>query len=123
LADSLETNDDAGAQAKRIFGAHGKIKATVDFWDDQTDVYALALRAGQRLTAVLSGPARTAHDLSLWQPGTQSIAGLADQHLRLTHSPRRIAYAVPRGKGGVYYMAVKITEPGAGRYALAFSKR
>ena len=127
-ADKFETNDDAGASARRIFGAHGTIKATIDFWDDPVDVYALALRPGQTLTATFRGPVDTADDLLLWSPQTQSVNTPVDLAFRVVRSTKpgsnqRLAYTVPRGAGGLYYLEVKITEPGSGRYTLKFLKR
>ena len=128
VADKFETNDDAGSSARRISGTHGTIKATVDFWDDQVDVYALPLRAGQTLTATLAGPLDTADDLLLWGPQTQSVNTLTDLAFRVARSTKpgssqRLAYKAPRGAGGRYYLEVKITEPGSGLYTLKFSKR
>jgi hypothetical protein len=127
-ADVLETNDDAGAQAKRIFGATKQIKATIDFWDDQIDVYSVALQAGQRLTATLTGPAGTFDDLLLWSPQAQTVTNLANPSYRLAQSikpsaQQRLAYSVPRRQSGLYYLEVKITAPGSGRYTLGFAKR
>jgi hypothetical protein len=34
-----------------------------------------------------------------------------------------LAYRAQRGRAGVYYLEVKITAPGTGRYALGYSKR
>jgi subtilisin family serine protease len=127
-ADKLETNDDAGAHAKRIYGARKELKATIDYWDDQIDVYRVALRAGQRLTATLTGPPRSNVKLVLWSPRTQSVTVIPDSALRLARSAKpgsqqRLAYRVPRGAGGLHYLEVKITAPGSGRYTLGFAKQ
>jgi hypothetical protein len=127
-ADALETNDNAGSQARRIYGATKQIKATIDFWDDQIDVYAIALRPGQRLTAHLAGPAGTSDDLLLWSPQTQTVTDFANPGYRVSESTKsgsqqRLAYRVPRGRGGMYYLEVKITQQGSGRYTLNFAKR
>ena len=42
--DRLETNDDAGPSAYKLWGSNRQFTATVDFWDDQDDVYAIQLR-------------------------------------------------------------------------------
>jgi hypothetical protein len=127
-ADALETNDNAGSQAKRIYGATKQIKATIDYWDDQIDVYAIAVRAGQRFTARLAGPLGTNVDLFLWSPQTETVTNFADQSNRVSQSTKsgsqqNLAYRVPRGLGGVYYLEVKITQQGSGRYTLGFTKR
>ncbi len=41
--DRLEPNDDAGAQAAHLWGQTNRLEATLDFWDDQNDVYAIRL--------------------------------------------------------------------------------
>ena len=54
-ADRLEANDDAGAQARTLFGPRGgRVEATIDFWDDQSDVYRIRLFPGQRLFVSMS---------------------------------------------------------------------
>ncbi len=124
--DRLETNDDAGPSAKRLYGGRaGGLEATIDFWDDQTDVYAVRLRAGQRLNATMLGPPRTR--LFLWRPGTRTVEGLSVALQR-----RRIAQSIQRGAAeriayrasstGWYFLQVKIAAPGAGAYRLRFAK-
>src|SRR4029079_7284260 len=45
----LEPNDDAGGNAARLGPKVTSVKATIDFWDDQIDVYRLYLRKGQKV--------------------------------------------------------------------------
>lgn len=72
-ADAREPNDDAGAQAHRLWGERHAITATVDRWDDPNDVYAVLLRKGERLVATLSGPDSGRARLVLWSPGTTTV--------------------------------------------------
>ena len=125
-ADRFETNDDAGPRARRLFGSGSvRFRATLDFWDDPVDVYAIRLRAGQTLTATLRGPARTNANLALWRPTTQTI-----------HSPtRRLRTARSAGPGsserlahraigaGWYFLEVRLVAPGSGGYALSYVRR
>ena len=127
-ADRYEANDDAGGQAATVFGRKRRLEATVDFWDDQIDVYRVKLRNGQRLIATLRGPAGDNLDLALWKPGTEHVDTLsaAFSGRRATQSARpgpneRIAYRA-RG-GGWYYLEVKITAPGYGAYSLEITKK
>ena len=129
-ADRLEANDDAGPRARTLFGARGgRVQATVDFWDDQSDVYRVFLRRGQRLYASLTG--RAGAKLSLWRPGTMTVEGLSlrVQRQRIMHSrtrgtQERLAFRAPRKRGrGWYYVQVKLGTPGAGPYTLAYAKR
>lgn len=126
-ADAYETNDDAGDRAYPLYGRSRLVRATLDFWDDQIDVYAVRVRRGERIAAVLRGPAGTDTDLILWKPGTQRVEGLSArrQALRATQSARagpneRFLYEAPAG--GWYFVEVKLTTPGAGSYTLRVAK-
>ncbi len=126
--DRFEPNDDAGAAAARLFGARTNITATVDFWDDQIDVYSVYLRRGQRLRASLDGPYKSHSSLALWKPGTTQVTGFSLAQLR-----RRVAQSARKGwrqkvshraaTKGWYFLQVKIDDTGAGPYRLTFTKR
>ena len=125
--DRFEANDDV-ATAARLWGRKGhRIRATIDYWDDQVDVYKIRLRRGQRLGARLRGPRGTDTNLFLWKPGTRRIAGSAvDRRLLAAHSKspgsdERIR--VRAQEAGWYFLEVKISTAGAGRYSLSFRKR
>jgi len=49
--DKDETNDDAGTQAWTLWGKQVTVTATVDYYDDQVDVYRIALSGGERVAA------------------------------------------------------------------------
>ena len=49
--DKAEPNDDAGARSFRVRRPTVNRTASLDFWDDQNDVYAVRLRRGGRLVA------------------------------------------------------------------------
>ena len=58
--DRLEPNDDAGQAAAAIWGTSNRIQATLDFWDDQNDVYAIRLKQRQQVfVSVQARPAPT----------------------------------------------------------------
>jgi hypothetical protein len=127
-ADDFETNDDAGAAAHRLWGRKRSLEATIDFWDDQSDVYAVRLRNGERISAALRGPGGAR--LFLWRPGTQRVEGLSVrlQRMRVAQSNahgavQRFAYRAAKNGGGWYYLQVKIGSPGSGPYTLGYSKR
>ena len=126
-ADRYESNDDAGARAFALWGRSIDVKATLDFWDDQIDVYRIKLRKGQTVAVSLQGPAGTRPNLMLWRPGTQQVEGLSPvlQARRLTQSVRGGANAhfLHRARqDGWYYVEVKLPQPGAGQYRLHISK-
>ena len=127
--DAFETNDDAGPWARAMWGPKGRtFKATLDYWDDQLDVYSVVLRPRQRLYARLSGGKRAQVRMTLWKPGTKSVEGIAvplAQRAALSArrgNQERLVYTAK--KGGTYFIEVKLQsqtqEPYA--YTLAFSK-
>ncbi len=125
-ADRYETNDDVGSKNVRIAGAHGKLTATLDYWDDQTDVYAVNLAARTRLVVSLAGATAAQAGLRLWSPQTRSVFG-ASNKLSVARSTRvgaaqRLSYVVPVAKSGRYHLQVKIARPGTGLYTLSWKK-
>ncbi len=125
-ADRFEPNEAAGPRAVRLYGASRTVRATLDFWDDQRDVYAVYLRAGQRLFASLRGPRSGRSALALWRPGTVSVDDLSRQDLRAQVAQRpgrneRLGYRAETS--GWHYLEVELTTPGAGDYRLALAKR
>jgi subtilisin family serine protease len=120
--DRYETNDDAGARAKRL-GRRKVVTASLDYWDDQNDVYAVRLRRGQRLRLVLNGLAKTKPDLNLavWLPRTRRVDHHRSVHQLAAHKSgpganEQLRYRAV--KPGLYYVQVKISAPGAGSYQL-----
>ena len=125
--DRYEANDEALSAAK-IWGRKGqRISATIDYWDDPVDVYRVKLRRGQRLAALLRGPSGTDTNLLLWKPGTRRVGGVAvDRRLLAAQSksPGSLEHIRVRARQtGWYFLEVKVTTPGAGRYSLRFRKR
>jgi subtilisin family serine protease len=124
--DRLEPNDDAGGGAARLGTGVTTVKATIDFWDDQIDVYRLYFKKGQRIRLGLNGPAGAPTNLLLWKPGTKHVNDLRAQHLRAAQSigpgsSHVIAYRARTT--GMYYVEVKLTARGFGPYQLTISRR
>jgi subtilisin family serine protease len=124
--DRYEANDEASIAAP-IWGRKGQgIRATIDYWDDRVDVYKIKLRPGE-LVARLRGPGGANSNLFLWKPGTQRIGGKStDRRLLAAQSKspgsrERIRLNVTRR--GWYYLVVKVSTPGEGRYTLRYRKR
>jgi subtilisin family serine protease len=123
--DRLEPNDDAGGSAARLGTKVTSVKATIDFWDDQIDVYRLYFRKGQRTRLVLNGPEGSTSNLLLWKPGTKHVNDLRTQHLRAAQAigpgpSHAIGYRVPAS--GWYYAEVKLTARGFGPYELTIAR-
>jgi subtilisin family serine protease len=125
-ADRYETNDDAGTHAYTVWGKTRTINATLDFYDDQVDVYRIALAKGERVSAKLIGGWTGANlSLLLWRPGTERVDDLARQNLRVAQSlapgsAQRLVYRAVTG--GWFYLEAKVTAPGSGGYALTIAK-
>jgi subtilisin family serine protease len=125
--DRYESNDDAGERAFALWGRSIDVTATLDFWDDQIDVYKIKLLKGQTVAVSLQGPAGTGPNLVLWRPGTEQVEGLSPtlQERRLTQSVRggATAHFLHRARqDGWYYVELKLPRPGAGQYRLHISK-
>jgi subtilisin family serine protease len=123
--DRYEPNDDAGSEAATVTNSVKTVTATIDYWDDEIDVYRIHLAARQRLRLRLAGPPSTTTNLLLWKPETVHVNDLRTQRLRAAQSIKRgpnqgIAYRVP--SRGWYYVEVKLTTPGFGRYTLSISR-
>jgi subtilisin family serine protease len=121
-ADRLEPNDSA-SQARKLFGVHPSLNATLDYWDDRADVYRVKLVPGQHLQARVA--ARWSHAeiaLSLWRPGTKTVFSKRGAVARTKHPGRTQRLSYPARKGGWYYVELRLTHHGSGRYALHLKK-
>jgi subtilisin family serine protease len=124
--DKYETNDDAGARAKRL-GRRKSLVASLDYWNDQNDVYAVRVRKGRRLRLRLKGLNGIRSDLNLavWRPGTRRVDHHRSVHQLVSHkggpgASERLVFRAPRT--GLYYVQVKISTPGAGQYQLKLAR-
>lgn len=126
--DRFESNDDAGSLAAPLRMLRASFGATIDYWDDPTDVYKTYVRRGQRITVTLAGPLGADLSLILWRPGTRSVESLLPslQRQRAAQSLRpgpneRLTYRAPAA--GWYYIHVRVGTRDAGAYRLSFTKR
>jgi Subtilase family len=127
--DRYEGNDDAGDRAFTLYGRSIDIVATLDFWDDQIDVYRIKLAKRQTVAVSLRGPAHTDTNLILWKPGTLQVE---PRNLSPALQTRRVTQSVHAGPNehflhrarqeGWYYFEVKMSAPGEGQYRLHISK-
>jgi serine protease len=124
-ADRLEPNDDAGSHAPVLPASVKQLKTTIDYWDDQVDVYKTHLVKGHLLRLRLVGPLGTTTNLLLWKPGTRSVNDLRGQNLRAAESIspgsiHKLSYRVRAT--GWYYVEVKLTTKGFGAYTLTLTR-
>jgi Subtilase family len=116
--DAHEPNDNAGEDAYRLYFPPGEkarfVKASVDFWDDQDDVFAVYLRRGERLYVSMVPAVPSNVVLALWRPGTASVSDLARQDRRLRFSDRagrRERLAWEAAQEGWHYLQARLTAP------------
>jgi hypothetical protein len=126
-ADRYETNDDAGMQSRTLWGKQVKVSATIDYYDDQIDVYRIALSPGERVAARVTGDWPGANvNLVLWKPGTSRVEDEPAPTLRAAQSiaPGSTQSVTFRSPGrGWYYVEVKVASPGSGPYTLTLDKK
>ncbi len=126
MRDRYETNDDVGKRAAFFSRSSRRLKATVDFWDDQDDVYAVRLQARQRVWVSLAAGDSADLSLALWLPQTRSVTNVPSVRHRAKLSARpggheHIAFTAPAT--GTYYFHVRISSPGHAGYRLTYVKR
>lgn len=126
-ADNLEPNDDAGSRAHRLFIRRNSrtVSATLDFYEDATDVYRVRLRKGERGVFRLVGPEGTDVNLVLWRPGTKDVTAFAPRGFvaaiaRKPGAKERIRFRAK--KGGWYFLQVKLSEGVGGPYRLTIRR-
>jgi len=124
-ADAFEPNDDAGTRAYTLWGPAREVEATVDFFEDPTDVYRIRLRRGERVAVRLRGPVGTDANLILWRPGAKSVETFPPRGLVADVANRPGARELLRFKadeGGWYFLQVKLSEGRGGAYRLSVEK-
>jgi hypothetical protein len=129
--DHLEPNDDAGPWAHAVPPLPRTVEASLDYWDDNIDVYRLHLNKGARVFARLSTGSRAAVRLALWAPGTQHVELAPDKAQKDTRVARgqrvgaqvRLSYRAKTS--GVYYLEAKLVAPVRNpvQYRLGLSRR
>jgi hypothetical protein len=71
--DRLEPNDDAGPWAHSLPPLPRTVAASLDYWDDDVDVYRVRLVKGESVFGRLTPSSRANVLLSLWPPGTKTV--------------------------------------------------
>ncbi len=109
-----------------MYGADRRLYASVDFWDDQDDVYGFRLEKGQPVYVGLTST-DTEIDLSLalWLPSTRTIEGVASVRSRAKISARvgsREYFSYRARRTGTFYVQVRVSSPGSTEYRLAIVK-
>ena len=124
VPDRFEPNDDIQI-GKAIHAQKVRFRATVDYWDDATDVYRMKLRRGQRVTVVARPSSSLPLSVVLWKPALQSLSA-ASAKLRAVRVANgagvadRFKYRAP--KTGWYSLQVAAARPVFGSYTLRISR-
>jgi subtilisin family serine protease len=126
--DRYEPNDDAGPWSHALPPLPRTVRATLDFWDDNIDVYRVHLNAKAKLFARITPASAGTIRMALWSPGAHHVEGLAvDTSARLAQSRRvgtqsRLAFKAP--VTGIYYLEVKLVSrpPDPVPYGLSLSR-
>ena len=119
--DRLEPNDDVGFLAARLSGRKVHFRATIDTWDDPTDVYRVKLQRGHRISVRVPPATNIDVSLALWKPETHSLETAKDSQraARSVHPPgmtEKIRYVAD--ETGWYFIQVKLAKPGSGSYKI-----
>jgi hypothetical protein len=126
--DRYESNDGAGTRSWELPQRKRRaLSATVDFWDDQDDVYSIRLAARQRIQVWVTGTDTTTDlNLALWLPGTRSIDEVSNRRKRAKASANNGSreYLTYRARtAGRHYIQVRLSTPGLTSYRLLVVKR
>lgn len=126
--DGFEPNDDADGDAYRLYFPAGEkarfVKASLDFWDDQDDVYGIYLHRGEKLYASLVPAQQADVALALWRPDAVSVSDLARQDLRVRLSNRvgrRERLAWTADEPGWHFLQARLTAPASSPVAYRLS--
>jgi subtilisin family serine protease len=124
--DVYEPNDDVGIQA-HPFGPARTITATLDYWDDPTDVYAVNLTKGDVLSVLVTSRVPLGR-LVLWNPATARLTGgrvpLSNRVARSATVGGNEQLNYRASTTGTYYLQVKVADPTRKRpaYSLTLAK-
>ena len=126
VPDRLEPNDDAGPWAHALPPLPRTIDASLDYWDDNIDVYRVHLNAHAKLFARLTGQgSRQARALGARDAARRGPRRATRNRAspRAGRPARRCGSPYRAGQAGIYYLEVKLVsktqDPVAYRLALA----
>ncbi len=124
VKDRFEPNDDIGS-GHRVRAKKTRIRATIDYWDDPTDVYRIKLDKGQTVSAATGPTPNVDISLTLWRPGLDSLADGAAwfRAARSVHGlgvPERLSFRAKQT--GWYSLEVSAARPDSGSYWLKIKR-
>jgi subtilisin family serine protease len=112
--DHYEPNDNAGPWSHALPPLPHTIEATLDYWDDNLDVYRVYLQKGRKLFAHVTPESAGTVRMSVWAPGTTRVDTLDARRSLLVQSrpvgaQARIAYRAKTT--GTYYLELTLARP------------
>lgn len=100
--------------------ATSPVTGSVNVDADYQDIHTVTLKAGQELSASLTGAAGTDFDLRLFDPEANNTDADTPVAKSIgTTYPEKLSYTVPIGKAGKYAVAVRAYS-GSGSYTLTY---
>jgi subtilisin family serine protease len=125
-ADAYEPNDDAGTHAYSV-DAETRLRATLDAWDDPTDVYRVFLERGERLLIKVESPTAPT-TLTVWRPGIRRLSPftipLSNPLLSRSVTPgiaKRTRFSAQTR--GWYFVQLEAAPGDSGAYTLSLFRR
>lgn len=122
VRDRFESNDDAGREAFFAYfprkASTRVLAATLDYYEDARDVYAVRIKRGQRLTITYRGTSALKSELAIYSPGTKDVetAG-ALRALTGFRSRARVRYRAT--KGGWHFIELRAAAGTSGDYRIS----
>ena len=123
-ADRFEPNDDI-VIGHAIRSRKARFRATVDFWDDATDVYRIKLTRGQRVTVTARPSSSLSLSVALWNPALGSLsAARAKFRIRREANGTGVVdrFKYRATETGWYSLSVATTRPSFGSYSLRIKR-
>ena len=82
LATATRRTTTPGLKAQRLYGSRPSVRATIDYFDDPQDVYAVYAAGGAAPRVSVDGPKGQRPTLVLWRPGTTHVTPVTQVALR-----------------------------------------
>jgi subtilisin family serine protease len=118
--DQFEPNDNV-FEAYSVWGKKRALTATLDYWDDPIDFYRVKLARGQRVQASVRSQQATV-DLTLFRGTSTPASQRSTMVAKTAGAGKRERLAFRAAQAGWYYVELRVTRPGRGRYTLRLSK-
>lgn len=124
-SDRYESNDDAGAKAFFTYFPKRQstrvLAATLDYYQDERDVYAVRLKRGQRLTITYRGSQALRTNIAVWSPGTKAVETSRPMR-ELTGAKSRARMRYRARRAGWHFVEMRAMLAASGDYRIALKR-